>query len=89
MLAYFGLSLVIGVSCGYCLAWLLQAQRSGTSAGKQWLVYAVAMTIVLASAAGIGGVNKTNPPADFIKVLSGLLVAVSFFAAYVLKGKSK
>lgn len=80
-LTYILLAVCIGAVCGAGSGYMARVKEQGASRLRLWLVWAVAIAIVLLCAMGIGTINVSIRPSEGIKFFSVAALAIAFFCS--------
>ena len=75
---YVLLAVCIGLVCGAGSGYLARAREQGATKTRLWIVWALAITVVLACAAGMGTINATARPPEALKFFSVVTLIAAF-----------
>ena len=80
---YVLLAVCIGAVCGVGSAYMARSRRQGASRLKLWVVWALAITVVLICAAGMGTINVSARPSETMKFVSVAALALAFLGGFL------
>lgn len=88
-LTYILLAVCIGAICGAVSGYMGRAKEQGPSRVKLWLVWVIAISLVLVCAMGIGTINVTAQPSEALKFISVAALAVAFLCGLLYARREK